>query len=86
MKKLIGKKDIEDALNRLDKLTQEEARMAAAEVLRLTHIVDSKVTTVINGGSGMLTVWGTSSERAYIGQMETKRSRWFNIWQTALMT
>ena len=86
MKKLIGKKDIEDALNRLDKLTQEEARMAAAEVLRLTHIVDSKVTTIINGGSGMLTVWGTSSERAYIGQTEKKRSRRFNIWQTALMT
>ncbi|KAF8265628.1 hypothetical protein EI94DRAFT_305312 [Lactarius quietus] len=50
LKKLIGKKDIEDALNRLDKLTQEEARMAAAEVLRLTQIVDNNVTTVMNDG------------------------------------
>ncbi|KAF8258024.1 hypothetical protein EI94DRAFT_1207398 [Lactarius quietus] len=39
LKKLIGKKEMEDALKRLDKLTQEEARMAAAETLKLTHIV-----------------------------------------------
>ncbi|KAH9165952.1 hypothetical protein EDB89DRAFT_1857819, partial [Lactarius sanguifluus] len=45
LKKLIGKKEIEDALKRLDKLTQE-ARMAAAEILKLSHIVDDKVTTV----------------------------------------
>ncbi len=57
MKKVAGRKDVEDALMRLDKLTQEWARMAAAEVLELTHIVDSKVTavdkvtTVINGMS-----------------------------------
>jgi hypothetical protein len=49
LKKLIGKKEMEDALKRLDKLTQEEARMAAAETLRLTQIVDNKVTTVVNG-------------------------------------
>ena len=46
MKKLIGKKEIEDALKRLDKLTQDEARMAAAENLRLTHVVDNKVTSL----------------------------------------
>jgi hypothetical protein len=39
VKKLIGKKEIEDALKRLDKLTQEEARMAAAENLRLSQII-----------------------------------------------
>jgi hypothetical protein len=45
--------DLEDALKKLDRLTQEEARMAHAEVLRLTHsireevkIVDSKVEEV----------------------------------------
>ena len=54
-KKLVGRKDIEDALKRLDKLTQEEALMAAAQNLRLTHsvedrvkIVDEKVTGVGN--------------------------------------
>ena len=39
MKKLIGKKEMEDALKRLDKLTQDEARMAAAETLKLTHVL-----------------------------------------------
>ena len=48
LKKLIGKKEMEDALKRLDKLTQEEARMATAETLRLTQIVDNKVTAVDN--------------------------------------
>ena len=46
---------LEDALKRLDRLTQEEARMAHVEVLRVTHslrdgvkIVDSKVEEVGN--------------------------------------
>ena len=43
LKKLVGRRDIEDALQRLDRLTQEEARMATAEVLRLTQNVDDKV-------------------------------------------
>ncbi|KAN0128641.1 hypothetical protein V8E53_013560 [Lactarius tabidus] len=51
LKKLIGKKEMDDALKRLDKLTQDEARMAAAEILKLTHIVDNKVTSMINVGN-----------------------------------
>ncbi|KAI9440592.1 hypothetical protein H4582DRAFT_1937926 [Lactarius indigo] len=43
LKTLVGRRDIEDALQRLDKLTQEEARMAIAEVLRLAHDVDGQV-------------------------------------------
>ena len=43
MKKLIGRTGIEDALKRLDKLTQEEARMAAAASLKVTHTVDKRV-------------------------------------------
>ena len=53
LKKLVGKKEIEDALKRLDKLTQEEARMAVAENLRLTHIIT-------NGMPCLLSTWGTS--------------------------
>ena len=34
---------MEDALRRLDTLTQEEARMATAEVLRMTHAIDEAV-------------------------------------------
>ena len=41
LKKLFGNKtDVEDALKRLDVLTQEEAQMAAAQVLNATHTVD----------------------------------------------
>ncbi|KAH9159848.1 ankyrin repeat-containing domain protein [Lactarius sanguifluus] len=35
--RLLGGTDIEDALRRLDKLTQEEARMIMAQVLKFTH-------------------------------------------------
>ena len=43
VKNLVGKTDIEDALGRLDRLTQEEARMAAAQGLKATHDVNHKV-------------------------------------------
>ena len=46
LKKLVGRTDIEDALRRLDRLTQEEALMAAAQILNLTHTIDNKVTDV----------------------------------------
>ena len=46
LKKLAGRKDIEDALKRLDRLTQEEARMAAAQILYLTHAVGNKLKDV----------------------------------------
>ena len=43
VKTLTGKTEMEDALKRLDKLTQEEARMAAAQNLKATHTVDERV-------------------------------------------
>jgi hypothetical protein len=43
LKKLTGNRDIEDSLERLDKLTQEEARMASTELLKMTQSVDDKV-------------------------------------------
>ena len=52
-RKLAGMTDLEDALKKLDRLTQEEARMALAEVLRITKsirdgvkVVDGKVEEV----------------------------------------
>ena len=36
---MVGGTDLEDAVKKLDRLTQEEARMALAEVLRITHNV-----------------------------------------------
>jgi hypothetical protein len=59
LKKLAGKTDLEDAVKRLDRLTQEEARMVLAEVLRITHsvrdkvqCVDERVQVVIDGTRG----------------------------------
>ncbi|KAH9019311.1 hypothetical protein EDB83DRAFT_2556005 [Lactarius deliciosus] len=37
LKKLVGRRDIEDALGRLDRLTQQEAQMAIVEVLKVAH-------------------------------------------------
>ena len=49
LKKLLGKTEIEDALKRLDKLTQEEARMATAQLLKVTHGVSDMVKLVRDG-------------------------------------
>ena len=43
LKNLIGRAKTKDALKRLDKLTQEEARMTAAQNLKVTHTVDDRV-------------------------------------------
>ncbi len=45
-KKLVGNTEIEDGVQRLDKLTQEEARMASAELLKVTHGVGDRVKDV----------------------------------------
>ena len=47
-KRLIGRTDMENALKRLDKLTQEEARMAVAQNLKATHTIDERVRGVAN--------------------------------------
>jgi hypothetical protein len=43
VKKLAGRTDIEDALQRLERVTVEEARMAGAEALKAIHGVGNKV-------------------------------------------
>ena len=43
VKRLVGKTEMEDALKKLDKLTQEEARMIIAENLKATHAVEERV-------------------------------------------
>jgi hypothetical protein len=45
LKRLIGSADIEDALKRLDRLTQEEARMATTQ-MKATHSIDDRVAGV----------------------------------------
>ena len=46
LKRLAGRTDLDDALKKLDKLTNEEARMATAQNLKATHTVDDRVKVV----------------------------------------
>jgi hypothetical protein len=46
LKKVIGVTKLEDGMKRLDKLTDEEVRMANAEVLSLAHDIGKKVQSV----------------------------------------
>jgi methyl-accepting chemotaxis protein len=46
LKKLMGRKDIEDALSRLDMLTKEETLMAMMRNLEATHQIDGAVCDV----------------------------------------
>jgi hypothetical protein len=49
VKKLMRKTEIEDSLERLDKLTQAQSRMASAELLKIRHSVDSRAMRADNG-------------------------------------
>ena len=84
----MGHQEIEDALKRLDRLTREEALMAAAQILNLTHTIDNKVTgvdnkldTVFQGRLGLLALHSPQySDSAYAGQMGGTQ-RW--LWMTS---
>ena len=63
LRKLVGMAELEDALKKLDRLTQEKARMAHAEVLRITQgirdqakVVDGKVEEVGDEVQGVVQV------------------------------
>jgi hypothetical protein len=53
LKRLAGKTDIEDALKRLDQLTHEEARLATAQVLKVTRGVDERSKGIDDKVSGV---------------------------------
>ena len=46
MKKLVGRTNLEDALKRLEKLTNEEVRMVTAQLLKATDTVGDRVRVV----------------------------------------
>ena len=49
LKKIAGISNLEGSLKRLDKMTNEEARMANAETMRAAHNIERKVQTIIDG-------------------------------------
>ena len=54
LNRLLGKSDIEAALKRLDTLSQEEARMAIVEVLKVTRMMDDRVRVLIDGAQNVV--------------------------------
>jgi hypothetical protein len=49
VKKLFGENDVEAILQRLDRLTQEEARMTAAQTLEVVHGLFQNMRGVMDG-------------------------------------
>jgi len=48
-KKLLGEKEIEAVLQRLDRLTQEEARLTIAQILNVVHGLVNNMRVVMEG-------------------------------------
>jgi hypothetical protein len=49
LKKLLGEKDVEAILQRLSRLTQEEARMTAAQTLEVVYGLMQNMRVVMDG-------------------------------------
>jgi hypothetical protein len=49
VKKLLGEKDIEVVLQRLDRLTQDEARITAVQTLEVVYRLVQNMRAVMNG-------------------------------------
>jgi hypothetical protein len=52
-KKFLGESDIEAVLQRLDRLTQDEARMTAANTLEVVHGLFNNLKEVMDGALSM---------------------------------
>jgi hypothetical protein len=51
--KLLGEGDIEAVLRRLDRLTQEEARMTVANTLEVVHLLFDNLMQVMDGAPAL---------------------------------
>ena len=49
MKKLFGEKDVEAVLQRLNRLTQDEAKLTAAQILEVVHGLVQNMGVITNG-------------------------------------
>ena len=54
-KKLLGESEIEAVLQRLDRLTQDEARITVAQTLGVVHSLVGNVKTVLEGERSCVT-------------------------------
>ncbi len=53
-KKLLGESEIEGVLQRLDRLTQDEARITVAQTLGVVHGLVGNVKEIMNGAERLL--------------------------------
>ena len=54
VKKLLGEKEVEAVLQRLDRLTQDEARTAAAQTLDVVHGLVQNMKVVMDGAQNQV--------------------------------
>ena len=50
VKKVFGEKDVEAVLQRLDRLTQDEARTTAAQTLEVVYSLVKSMSVIMDGG------------------------------------
>jgi hypothetical protein len=62
VKKVFGEKDFEAVLQRLDRLTQDEARTIAAQMLEVVYGLVQNMSVVMNGEQTHSTYNPTSTE------------------------
>ena len=72
VKKLLGEKEIEATLQRIDRLTQDEARTTAAETLKVVH-------SLVQGMRGAMDCEQYCAGLVILCQLITLPSRWQSI-------
>jgi hypothetical protein len=63
IKKLLGEKDVEDVLHRLDRLTLDEARDTAAQTLEVVHGLAANTRLILDGEATLLSESSFTVER-----------------------
>lgn len=56
LKKRFGEKEVEAALQRLDRLTQDEARTTAAQILKVVHALFENMNVAMGGEQKLLSL------------------------------
>jgi hypothetical protein len=80
LKKLVGRTDIENALQRLENVTLEESRMTGAEALKAINVVKGMIqglTTMLQGAD--VSVKDTGDNLKVINSAQTVQSRMFAV-------
>ena len=72
-KKLLGESEVESVLQRLDRLTHDEARMTVAQTLQVVHGLMSNTRVVMDGAFGFRASYWNLTELLFL---KTERHQW----------